>query len=295
MLNGNIMISVSMIVKNEEECLEGCLESVKDLDEIVILDTGSTDKTCKIARKYTDRVYENEYKWNDDFAEARNLSKSKCTKDWILTIDADERLEIGGIEKIRKALNANPKNSVDFHIVSSDGKMSHYQPRLYKNAESIYWKGAIHNYLNIAEGNRKDIKIIYGHSSSHKADPNRALRILQKVVNKDPNLMREVFYLGREYSYRSNWVMALHWLNRYILNWIWAPELAEAYLLIAKCHWYLQEGNKARDACLQAIKVNADFKEAIRFMAEMSGPKNRKRWLEFAKTAKDGDVLFIRG
>ncbi|GAG44849.1 unnamed protein product [marine sediment metagenome] len=107
-------ISASMIVKNEEVCLEKCLQSIKDLDEIVILDTGSTDKTGEIAQKYTNKYYANEYKWNDNFAEARNLSLSKCTGDFILTIDADEWLEEGGVEKIRIAVSNNQKNSVDF-------------------------------------------------------------------------------------------------------------------------------------------------------------------------------------
>ena len=287
-------ISASMIVKNEEACLEKCLESIKGLDEIVILDTGSTDKTCEIARKYTNKVYENEYKWNDDFAEARNLSKSKCTGDWMLTIDADEWLEKGGVEKIREAVSSNNKNSVDFRVVSSDGKTTHYQPRLYRNTKDIFWKGAIHNYLNIVEGNRKDIKITYGYSPTHKDDPNRALRILQKIVNEKPDSVREVFYLAREYSYRSDWTTALYWLKTYVTRWTWAPELAEAYLLMAKCLWNLQQGDKARDACLQAIKINADFEEAIRFMAEVSGPKNRARWLQFAETATNEDVLFAR-
>lgn len=283
-----------MIVKNEEKCLEKCLKSIKDIDEIVILDTGSTDKTGEIALKYTDKYYVDEYKWNDDFAEARNLSLSKCTGDWILTIDADEWLEEGGIEKIRAAVSDNHKNSVDCHVVSEDGKNVHYQPRLYKRSKDIFWKAAIHNYLNIVEGNRKDIKITYGYSPAHKDDPDRALRILQKIVNNNPDSVREVFYLAREYSYRSEWIKALYWLNIYVTRWTWAAELAEAQLLMAKCYWYLQQGDKARDACLQAIKVNANFKEAISFMAELSGPKNRLRWLEFARTATNEDVLFAR-
>lgn len=287
-------ISVSMIVKNEEACLEKCLESVKDLDEIVILDTGSTDKTSEVARRYTDKYYEDEYRWNDNFAEARNISKSKCTRDWILTIDADEWLEKDGVKKIREAIKDTYKNSVDFHVVSSNGKPVHFQPRLYRNNKDIYWKGAIHNYLNISEGNREDITIIYGHSPAHKNDPDRALRILQKYVNENSGSVREVFYLAREYSYRSNWITALYWLNIYITRWTWASELAEAYLLMSKCYWYLQQGDRARDVCLQAIKVNADFEEAIRFMAKMSGPKNRDRWLVFAETATNKDVLFNR-
>ena len=66
-----ITISLCMIVKNEEQVLARCLESVKDIvDEIVLVDTGSEDKTREIARKYTEKIYE--FIWQDDFAAARN-------------------------------------------------------------------------------------------------------------------------------------------------------------------------------------------------------------------------------
>lgn len=283
-----------MIVKNEEMCLEKCLKSIEGIDEIVILDTGSTDKTSEIAKRYTDRYYPDEYVWDDNFAEARNMSKAKCIGDWILTIDADEWLEEGGIEKIRDIIKDSDKDCIYFTVISADGKTIHYQPRLYKNKKEIFWKGAIHNYLNITDGEKKDIKLYYGYSPAHKQDPDRALRILQKVLKENPDSAREMFYLAREYAYRLNWITALYWLEKYTKHWIWAVELSEVYLLMAKCHWQLQQGDKARDACLQAIKINTNFEEAIKFMAEMSGPKNRVRWLEFAQTATNEDVLFAR-
>ena len=83
-----ISISLCMIVKNEEEVLARCLDSLKGLmDEIIIVDTGSTDNTKEIARKYTDLVYD--FSWCDDFAAARNFSFSKATKDYIYAPDAD--------------------------------------------------------------------------------------------------------------------------------------------------------------------------------------------------------------
>lgn len=78
-----------MIVKNEEKLLEICLNSIKDLvDEIIIVDTGSTDNSKEIARKFTDKIFD--FKWNDNFSDARNFSLSKATKEWILSLDADE-------------------------------------------------------------------------------------------------------------------------------------------------------------------------------------------------------------
>ena len=87
-----IQISLCMIVKDEEKVLERCLASVADLmDEIVVVDTGSTDKTKEIAKKYTDKIYD--FKWVDDFSAARNFAFSHASKDYVLSMDADEVLE----------------------------------------------------------------------------------------------------------------------------------------------------------------------------------------------------------
>ena len=84
-----ISISLCMIVKNEAEILARCLDSLAGLmDEIIIVDTGSTDDTKEIARQYTDLVYD--FSWCDDFAAARNFSFSKATKEYIYAPDADE-------------------------------------------------------------------------------------------------------------------------------------------------------------------------------------------------------------
>ena len=82
-------ISLCMIVRNEEEVIERCLKSICDLvDEIIIVDSGSTDKTKQIVSKYTDKIYD--FEWVNDFAKARNYSFSKATKDYILWLDADD-------------------------------------------------------------------------------------------------------------------------------------------------------------------------------------------------------------
>ena len=87
-----ISISLCMIVKNEERVLARCLDSLCELmDEIIIVDTGSTDSTIDIARKYTDKVYN--FPWCDDFSAARNFSFSKATKEYIYVADADEVLD----------------------------------------------------------------------------------------------------------------------------------------------------------------------------------------------------------
>lgn len=87
-----------MIVKNEEETLARCLNSVYDLvDEIIIVDTGSSDRTVEIAARFTEKIYR--YPWNDDFAAARNESFSKASMDYCMWLDADDILEPAEREK----------------------------------------------------------------------------------------------------------------------------------------------------------------------------------------------------
>lgn len=87
----NDTITLAMIVKNEADNLAACLESVKDqVDEIVIVDTGSTDGTLEIAARYTDGIYT--FAWQGDFSAARNYAVAKSSGQWILYLDADECL-----------------------------------------------------------------------------------------------------------------------------------------------------------------------------------------------------------
>lgn len=285
-------LSVCLIVKDEEKHLDRCLRSVRNADEIVVVDTGSRDKTCEIARKYTNRVIENEYKWNDNFAEARNFAKSKCKGDWILSIDADEELK-SGIEEVRQATKTG-KDAVGVNLVSQRGGEVHQFPRLFRNKKEAYWKGAIHNHLSVSDYDKSDLVIEYGYSEAHKKDPDRALRILGRVVREKPDCTREKYYLAREYWYRRWYAKAARWYEKYLEVGKWPPEVADAWLMKARCEWALRQGDKARRSCLMAIGVNPNFREAILFMAEMSFPKNKKRWREVARTADNSNVLFIR-
>ena len=96
-----ITVSLCMIVKNEEKILDRCLSTVADLvDEIVIVDTGSTDATKEIARRYTEKIYD--FQWIDDFSAARNFAFSRAQMDYIYSADADEVLSEENRERFRQ-------------------------------------------------------------------------------------------------------------------------------------------------------------------------------------------------
>ena len=104
-------ISLCMIVRDEESVLDRCLSCVKDIaDEIIIVDTGSTDKTKEIAALYTDKIYD--FKWIDDFSAARNFSFSKASMDYIMWLDADDVIDSENKKKLLN-LKASPAMTAD--------------------------------------------------------------------------------------------------------------------------------------------------------------------------------------
>lgn len=285
-------LSVCIIAKNEANHIGTVLESVKEADEIIVCDTGSTDNTVSIAKQYTSHVF-TDYKWNDNFSKARNYAKSKATGDWILSIDADEALKTP-ISKIKRILDTTITKTVNCVLIGQNSPHRHHYPRLFKNQPDIYWEGACHECINVVENNIQDIVIEYGYSDAHKKDPERNLRILLNDVTQNPERIREKYYLAREYYYKSDYKTALLWYNRYIEVAQWKPEKADAYLMASRCLWQLHKGEEAREYCLRALAINANFKEALLFMAELSWQDNAEAWKQYATLANNKDVLFIR-
>lgn len=117
------MISVCIITKNECDNLNICLERLSSYPvEIVVIDTGSTDNTKQVARKYTGNVYD--FEWINDFSAARNFAISKATKDYILMIDTDEFIDTFDYDAIIKLIKANPNSVGRIHrknIFESNG------------------------------------------------------------------------------------------------------------------------------------------------------------------------------
>ena len=146
-----ITISLCMIVKNEEAVLARCLDTVADLvDEIVIVDTGSTDTTKQIAAHYTNNIYD--FEWIDDFSAARNFAFSKATKEYIYSADADEVLNEENREKFRllkekllpevEIVQMKYGNQLSFGTVYNFDE--EYRPKLFKRLREFVWEEAIH-------------------------------------------------------------------------------------------------------------------------------------------------------
>lgn len=179
-------ISLAMIVKNEEEVIGRCLESVKDIaDEIIIVDTGSTDRTKEIVSQYTDRIFD--FKWVDDFSKARNFSFSKATKDYIMWLDADDIIMPEDYEKFIE-LKRKLDGSVDIYMmkyirqVDKEGNPTWVQERerLLKRQKNYQWVSPIHEVI-IPEGRVEHEDICITHKKESVKDTNRNLRIFQNM------------------------------------------------------------------------------------------------------------------
>lgn len=298
--NKALSISVSMIVKNESHCLEACLHSVAGADEVVIVDTGSSDSTVEIANCFTDRVFSGaDYAWDDDFSRSRNQARMLCVGDWVLSIDADETLEPGGMAKIRAAIEAAGDNKTIFVWMQDQASGDrHKLARVFRNETGVFWKGRGHEAITPFEqaqhDSPADITIFYGHSAAHELDPDRMLRIMTKAVEEDPSNARNLYYLAREHYYRKAWDAAVALLERYLKVSTFQAEMADAHLMMARCLWNANRGNEARAACTSAVLYNPDFKEALTFMAELYFEPWSHKWLRLAAASTNEGVLFVR-
>ncbi len=212
----NPLITLAMIVKNEEKFLEDCLESVKELvDEIVVVDTGSTDSTIEIAHKYNAKIFN--FKWIDDFSAARNESIKNSTGEWILYLDADERL-IEGKDNLRFLLSSLPESvgglicSIDSLHSKSDGTSEMHRgsyPRLFRNYgyPKICFFGKVHEQITQSiRSLAKDIVISdlviehLGYNQSLEIVNKKARRnydMLMQQIKEDPTDGYVWFQLGQ--------------------------------------------------------------------------------------------------
>lgn len=145
------MLSTVVITKNEEQMLKVCLESVKWADEIIVYDNGSTDKTLEIAKKYTNKVFQYQ---GQDFATLRNKAFEKTSGDWVLYIDADERIlkplrdEIENLITLTdKSAYAISRTNIIFGQKVSYGQYKNdWVIRLFRKSNFETWAGKVHEY-----------------------------------------------------------------------------------------------------------------------------------------------------
>ena len=253
-------LSLCMIVKNEEDVIERCLKSVLlFIDEIIIVDTGSTDKTKEIASKYTANIYD--YKWNDNFADARNFSFSKASGDYIMWLDADDIVTSINANKIISLKNTyDPKTDIfmfKYNVAFDQNNYptyTYYRERIIRNSQRYKWESPIHEVIPLT-GNiaYKDISI--EHKKTRPSEPKRNLKIFQKMINEGIEFdARQQFYYGRELYYNNQNIEAITALEEFLIREdAWAENQIDACKLLGTL--YLKQFNhkKALDSLFSSF------------------------------------------
>ncbi|KGP91501.1 hypothetical protein N780_19405 [Pontibacillus chungwhensis BH030062] len=208
------LLSLCMIVKDEESTLNRCLQTVQGIvDEIVIVDTGSSDNTKSIANLYTEKVFD--FNWNNNFSEARNYASSKAKGQWILVLDADEYVDSQNLLDMKEDLK---KASVDTYIykvnivnfAGNNGEelIQHQHSRIYRNIDSIKFYRPIHEQLTLNGKviNGKESSLVIYHSGymsdvvKKKKKGARNKELIQRELNKPGVNAFDYFNLGNEYN-----------------------------------------------------------------------------------------------
>lgn len=253
-------ISVCMIVKNEELVLARCLNCVRQFaDEIIIVDTGSTDNTKDIASRYTDKVYD--YVWCDDFSKARNYAFSKATMDYIMWLDADDVLEYCEIEKINQLkLNMVADTYMLKYATSFDesGKPNFVfeRERILKNDKRAYWSGFVHEAI-VPFGKIEHLDITIQHRKIATHYTKRNLNLFRKALKRGVKFnAREQYYYARELFYWGYYKKCKTELNKFFkMKHKFLPNTIDAILIISKCYEQLDDIENSKKWLLEGLNI----------------------------------------
>lgn len=256
-------ISLCMIVKNEEEVLDRCLSSIKDaVDEIIIVDTGSTDQTKKIASKYTNDIYD--YRWNNDFSKARNYAFSKATCDYCMWLDADDVV----LSKDKQAL-LHLKETLDDDIsvvmmkyntqFDNDGNptFTYYRERLLRRVDNFKWQGFIHEVIS-PRGKIEYSDIAITHKKNKPSDAKRNLIIFDQKRKEGYQFSpRDMFYYARELYYHKYYHDAITEFKRFLnTKQGWKENNISACQFLGYCYHELQDQQEAITWLLNSMRYD---------------------------------------
>jgi glycosyltransferase involved in cell wall biosynthesis len=270
-------ISLCMMVRNEERHLPRCLDSVRGLvRESIVVDTGSTDATPRIAARYGAQVIPFDFTIVD-FAAARNCALERARGQWILVLDADETLEkssASGIERV-VALDGNAGYYLERHNRSTDSKsaFTDYVVRLFRNRPAHRYRGRVHETIDasiLSGGGRlrqTDIRIDHEFSADPEARRRKNLRyieILKEEIAADPNDDSRLDFLAAEYHQLEMFDEATEIIERIALM---RPRDARAHLFAGTYHLLFKPDlARARADFSRALELRPGYTEAESFL-----------------------------
>lgn len=300
-------ISVCMIVKNEGEVLARCLACITSFaDEIVIVDTGSTDKTKEIAASFTDNVYD--FPWCDDFSKARNYSFSKATQDFIMWLDADDVILQEDQDKlVELKQRLQPEVSIvmmKYHTAfdeKGNPTFSYYRERLMNRQMQHQWIGVIHEVIPLS-GIVQYEDIAITHQKLHVSDPDRNLRIFEHMIALGTRLnAREQFYYARELYYHKRYEEALQTFEAFLKEGQgWVENNIDACEMMGYCYQALRQKDEELQAYMRSFQYDVPRAELCcdigKYFFDMERWKEAVFWYETAmhRPRNDQSGAFVR-
>ena len=294
-------LSVCLIVKDEQQVLARCLDCVsKFADEIVIVDTGSTDNTVRIAKKFTDKVYF--FKWCDDFSAARNYAFDKATGELLMWLDADDFITDENCAKINGLKNSF--EGYDMAVLPYAAAFDGDKPTFVYNRERIFRRDKGYRFSGeVHEAIAPSGKIYYSdavicHRKEKANEPLRNLRILQiKISAGKPLTDREKFYYGRELLFNKMYREAIAVLEDFLNGDGWTVNKAEACINLYQAYRAIGEEDKAMSSLLHSFSVCPPNSQICCILGEYffnGGQLNYSvYWYESALTARNEEGSFI--
>ncbi|MBW1961903.1 MAG: tetratricopeptide repeat protein [Deltaproteobacteria bacterium] len=264
-------IAACMIVRNEEKLLPACLKSIRDyVDELVIVDTGSTDDTIKIAESFGARVYH--HPWENHFSKHRNQSLAYAQSDWILVIDADEELMGGSGPLLREAVRT--AEGIDGIAAIVECAFGHHGASAYSNSirvirsnGKIHYKGRVHNYL---VGVKRVLWVpirIYHHGyvldrETQLKKFKRTVKLLKRDIQEDPSNPRPHHFLAASYlsenMYKEGALEARKAIDLYEKNANQSHNYLWSLYIATSCYLELGDIEAARKLAEKGVNICPD-------------------------------------
>jgi glycosyltransferase involved in cell wall biosynthesis len=296
------LLSICMIVKNEEKNIGECLNSAQGLaDEIIVTDTGSTDKTVEIAQSCGAKI--EHFAWTKDFAAARNYSVSKAASRWIIWLDADDRLPKKTVEELRKKLSQEIPNKVFYLVVcnSADGGRTgarFSQIRVFPNNPDIRFEGRIHEQilssvrkLNLIE-EKSPLEIFHTGYEDPALLKEKQMRNLEMFKEEYPDPMKmdpnAMYHYGLSYEIIGDYENALIWMKN-ALEKSKKERYDEFTILIpqniARIFERLGKTDEAMDYLNQSLNVDPCFEPSLsqkaQLLAKLGQSEEAVKWFGY--------------
>ena len=257
---GMVTISLCMIVRNEEDVLDRCLSAVKDLvEEIVIVDTGSEDRTREIAAAYTERIFS--FPCVDDFSAARNFAAGKARMEYWMWLDADDVISPDSAQKfleMKERLDTDTDMVMMPYQTGFDEQghpvFSYYRERIIKNKKGYFFQGRVHEVIPPA-GNILRLDIPIEHRKEKPPAGDRNLKIYEKMEAEGIYFdARSLYYYGRELCAHAKYEKAVRMLEAFLKRADgWVEDRIEATRQLARCYERMGQKEKALLTLLRAF------------------------------------------